>query len=252
MNAPLKKPVSSNLPIISEPIQRVQSGMHHDPFEVLGPHVQSDGSTLIRAFLPAAERFHLASRIDRWVLRHAIDWMQAVPDLTSIENLSVNLSGQSVGDRAFHRWANEVLTGAGADIRARLCFEITETAAVTNLTDAAAFIEQVRAAGVRVALDDFGAGASSFGYLKTLAVDFLKIDGQFIRDLVTDPLDDAAVRCFADVAKVVGIKTVAEFVEQEEVLERLRAIGVDFAQGFLLHRPVPIDELLAVAVQTAG
>ena len=232
------------------PVRGGPGGVHA---EVLLRLIGTDGALVPPgAFLPAAERFHLASRIDRWVLRHAIDWMQAVPDLTSIENLSVNLSGQSVGDRAFHRWANEVLTGAGADIRARLCFEITETAAVTNLADAAAFIEQVRAAGVRVALDDFGAGASSFGYLKTLAVDFLKIDGQFIRDLVTDPLDDAAVRCFADVAKVVGIKTVAEFVEQEEVLERLRAIGVDFAQGFLLHRPVPIDELLAVAVQTAG
>ena len=221
--------------------------------EVLLRLIGTDGALVPpAAFLPAAERFHLVSRIDRWVLRHAIDWMQSVPDLTSIENLSVNLSGQSVGDRAFHRWANEVLTGAGADIRARLCFEITETAAVTNLADAAAFIEQVRAAGVRVALDDFGAGASSFGYLKTLPVDFLKIDGQFIRDLVTDPLDEAAVRCFADVAKVVGIKTVAEFVDNEAVLARLRTIGIDFAQGVLLHRPVPIDELLALGCRAVA
>ena len=221
--------------------------------EVLLRLIGTDGALVPPgAFLPAAERFHLVSRIDRWVLRHAIDWMQSVPDLTSIENLSVNLSGQSIGDRAFHRWANEVLTGAGADIRARLCFEITETAAVTNLADAAAFIEQVRAAGVRVALDDFGAGASSFGYLKTLPVDFLKIDGQFIRDLVTDPLDEAAVRCFADVAKVVGIKTVAEFVDNEAVLARLRTIGIDFAQGVLLHRPVPIDELLALGCRAVA
>ena len=221
--------------------------------EVLLRLIGTDGALVPPgAFLPAAERFHLVSRIDRWVLRHAIDWMQSVPDLTSIENLSVNLSGQSIGDRAFHRWANEVLTGAGADIRARLCFEITETAAVTNLADAAAFIEQVRAAGVRVALDDFGAGASSFGYLKTLPVDFLKIDGQFIRDLVTDPLDEAAVRCFADVAKVVGIKTVAEFVDNEAVLARLRTIGIDFAQGVLLHRPVPIDELLELACRAVA
>jgi EAL domain-containing protein (putative c-di-GMP-specific phosphodiesterase class I) len=97
---------------------------------------------------------------------------------------------------------------------------------------------------VRVALDDFGAGASSFGYLKNMPVDYLKIDGQFIRDLVTDPLDEVAVRCFVDVAKVVRIKTVAEFVENDAVLQRLHSIGIDFAQGFLMHRPAPIVELL--------
>ena len=119
------------------------------------------------------------------------------------------------------------------------------TAAVTNLADAAVFIDQVRQQGVKVALDDFGAGAASFGYLKTLRVDTLKIDGQFVRDLVDDPLDEAAVRCFADVAKVMGLTTVAEFVDKAPVLERLHAMGVDFAQGYLLHEPAPIDELIA-------
>ena len=196
------------------------------------------------AFLPAAERFHLASRIDRWVLARSIAWMKRMTTPNELVTLSVNLSGQSVGDRAFHRWAIEVLSEAGDPICRRLCLEITETAAVTNLADAAVFIEQVRAVGVRVALDDFGAGASSFGYLKSMPVDFLKIDGQFIRDLVTDPLNEAAVRCFAEVARVVGMKTVAEFVDKPEVLARLRVIGVDYAQGFLLHRPEPIDALL--------
>ena len=97
---------------------------------------------------------------------------------------------------------------------------------------------------MRVALDDFGAGASSFGYLKNLPVDYLKIDGQFIRDLMTDPLDDVAVRCFVDVARVVGVRTVAEFVDQPEVLARLQAMGVDYAQGYLLHRPEPLSTLL--------
>jgi EAL domain-containing protein (putative c-di-GMP-specific phosphodiesterase class I) len=196
------------------------------------------------AFLPAAERFHLASRVDRWVLRRAAAWLKALPAIGVIEMLNVNLSGQSVGDRAFHAWAQEMLTRAGSEVCTRLCLEITETATVTNLADAAIFIDAVRKAGVRVALDDFGAGASSFGYLKTLSVDYLKIDGQFIRDLIDDPLDDAAVRCFADVAKVVGVKTVAEFVERPAVLERLRVIGVDYAQGYLIHRPEPIDLLL--------
>ncbi len=115
---------------------------------------------------------------------------------------------------------------------------------MTSLADAALFIEQMHSAGVRIALDDFGAGASSFGYLKSLSVDYLKIDGQFIRDLVDDPLDEAAVRCFVEVAKVVGIQTIAEFVDSPAVLERLRKIGVHFAQGFLIHKPEPIEHLL--------
>ena len=110
--------------------------------------------------------------------------------------------------------------------------------------DAARFIDQVRTLGVRVALDDFGAGASSFGYLKSLAIDCIKIDGQFIRDLVTDPLDEAAVRCFVDVAKVLAVRTVAEFVDRPEVLEKVRQLGIDFAQGYLLHRPEPLRALL--------
>ena len=213
--------------------------------EVLLRMKNANGSlALPGAFLPAAERFHLASRVDRWVLKKAFAWMNSLPTLEMIESLSVNLSGQSVGDRGFHAWANELLAEAGAAIRSKLCLEITETAAVTNLADAAIFIEQVRTAGVKVALDDFGAGASSFGYLKALPVDFLKIDGQFIRDLVTVPLDDVAVRCFVDVARVTGVQTVAEFVDQPAVLQRLREIGVDFAQGFLIHQPEPIDGLL--------
>jgi len=196
------------------------------------------------AFLPAAERFHLASRIDRWVLSKVIAWMQAQPSLAALEQLAVNLSGQSIGDRAFHRWALQQLHAAGPEICQRLCLEITETAAVTSLSDAAVFIQQLREVQVRVSLDDFGAGASSFGYLKSLGVDTLKIDGQFIRDLVTDPLDEAAVRCFVDVAQVVGLRTVAEFVDDPAVLSRLQAMGVDFAQGFLMHSPRPLDELL--------
>jgi EAL domain-containing protein (putative c-di-GMP-specific phosphodiesterase class I) len=154
------------------------------------------------------------------------------------------LSGQSVGDRTFHRWAFETLEQAGAAVCGRLCLEITETAAITKLADAAAFIEQVRALGVRVALDDFGAGASSFGYLKDLDVDFIKIDGRFVRGILTDAVDAAAVRCFIEVAKTVEIETVAEFVESETARDRLTEMGVDFVQGYLIHRPAPIDDLL--------
>ncbi len=213
--------------------------------EVLLRMVDTDGSEVLPgAFLPAAERFHLASRIDRWVLRQSVAHLKGVEDLSSVATLCINLSGQSIGDRAFHRQAIEVLTLAGPDICQRLCLEITETSAITNMADASLFIEEVHKLGIRVALDDFGAGASSFGYLKSLKVDLIKIDGQFIRDLLDDPLDDAAVRCFVDVARVVGVKTVAEFVDRPAVLERVRELGIDFAQGFLLHRPQLLSEVL--------
>ena len=120
-----------------------------------------------------------------------------------------------------------------------------------NLADASSFIEQVSRLGVRVALDDFGAGASSFGYLKNLAVDILKIDGQFIKDLMDDPLDDVAVRCFIDAARVVGLKTVAEFADKPAVLCRVRELGIDYAKGFLVHKPEPIDLLSELSSVTA-
>jgi len=220
--------------------------------EALLRMVDADGGLVLPgAFLPAAERFHLSSRIDRWVLRRACEWLLAQTDLTPIELLCINLSGRSIGDRVFHQHALEILATAGGAVCQRICLEVTETAAVTNLADAALFIEQVRRLGVRIALDDFGAGASSFGYLKTLVVDMLKIDGQFIRDLLDDPLDDVAVRCFVDVARVMGLKTVAEFVDRPELLQRLGEIGVDYAQGFLLHKPEPIDQLVGTAGETS-
>lgn len=230
-----------------ENLTEKDAGIHA---EVLLRMLDTDGSIIPpTAFLPAAERFHLASRIDRWVLRNSIDWLKSLDKTApTIEMLCINLSGQSIGDRAFHRQAVDMLKDAGEVICAKICIEITETAAVTNLSDASLFIEQVSVLGVRVALDDFGAGASSFGYLKNLAVDILKIDGQFIKDLMDDPLDDVAIRCFVDVAKVCGLKTVAEFVDKPAVLKRVHELGIDYAQGFLLHKPEPIYIALAQQV----
>lgn len=223
-------------------LKNAQPGVHA---EVL-LRMRSDDGTLVLpgAFLPTAERFHLACRVDRWVLRRAVSWMQALPEISVIGTLSVNLSGQSVGDRAFHAWAKDLLTQAGPAVCARLCLEVTEAEVLSNLADATVFIETVRGCGARVALDDFGAGAAGFGYLKALPVDCLKIDGQFIRELPCDPLNEVAVRSFIDVAKVMGLQTVAKFVEQAAVLGDLRALGVDHVQGSLLHRPEPIDSLL--------
>lgn len=209
----------------------------------------SDGEIISPAvFLPAAERFHLASRIDRWVLEHVIHWLNALPEIEVIDTLCINLSGKSIGDRAFHAYTLEQLKCAGKKICARICFEITETAMVSNMVDASLFIEQVRLLGVRVALDDFGAGASSFGYLKTMDVDILKIDGQFIKGMIENPLDESAVRCFVDVAAIAGLKTVAEYVESQEILNHVRSLGIDFAQGYLINQPAHLNLILANAV----
>jgi len=243
---------------IAEALDENRFSLYAQRIEPLGPHIGGlhaevllrmidlDGSMISPGlFLPAAERFLMATRIDRWVLRRTIEWMLGVADLGHLERINVNLSGQSVGDLEFHRWAIALLAGSGERICRRLCLEITETAAVTHVLDAAAFVDQVRALGVQIALDDFGAGASSFGYLKTLKVDYLKIDGQFIRGLPDDRLDTATVRCFVDVARAMGIETVAEYVDRPVALECIREMGVDFAQGFLLHRPAPICELVS-------
>ena len=241
---------------IERALDEGQFELYHQRIEALGAsrglHAEillrlrdDDGAVLLPArFMPAAERFHLAPRIDRWVLEHTLSSMLAMDGQAGLDLVCVNLSGRSVGDRAFHRRAVTLLEGAGPAVCAKLCLEITETSAVTNMADAIVFVERVRALGVRVALDDFGAGASSFGYLKALKVDLVKIDGQFIRGLLTDPLDEAAVRSFIEVARVLGVKTVAEFVDRPEVLARLRELGVDYAQGFLLHRPEPWSNAL--------
>jgi diguanylate cyclase len=231
--------------LFAQRIEELGKKSHGIRAEALLRMVQDDGELVPPGtFLPAAERFHLASRIDKWVMQHALAWLKSLPDSRVIRTLSINLSGHSIGDRAFHRHAIESFREAGSRICQQVCVEITETAAVTNLGDAAAFIAQIRALGVQVALDDFGSGASSFGYLKNLPVDYLKIDGQFVRDVVDDPLDEAAVRCFAEVARIVGVRTVAEFVDRPEVLAKLRSLGIDYAQGFLLHRPAPLNDLL--------
>ena len=227
------------------PLGGVAGGAHA---EVLVRMLSRDGALILPGtFLPAAERYNLAPRIDRWVVQRALDWLGRPTHRHAVETLSVNMSGHSLEDPAFHAWTCAKLDAAGSELCARLCFEITETAAMSNFAQASAFISALRLRGVRIALDDFGAGASSFGYLKRLAVDYLKIDGQFVRGLLTDALDDAALRCFVDVAKVVGIRTIAECVESQAVMLRLERMGIDFAQGNHIHRALPIDDLLTFA-----
>ncbi len=205
-----------------------------------------EGDVLIEpgGFLPVAERYALASRIDRWVVGEVFDWLSRVPHrLGSIDSLSINLSGQSVSDPEFQQFMIERLQALRFDRRV-LCFEVTETSAITHLQNSIRFFEVLRSFGARVALDDFGSGMSSFTYLKNLPVDDLKIDGQFMRQLGTDAFDQATVRAICEVARASGKKTVAEGIETPEVAAMLREFGVDYGQGYLWHVPAPLATLL--------
>ncbi len=222
---------------------RPDAGAAH--YEILVRMIDEHGALVLPgAFMPAAERYQLVGRIDRWVLHNVLDWLREHDaSLDAVGMLAINLSGHSIGDRGFHRYAEDILRESGVDGR-RICFEVTETATIANMGDATRFFAAMRALGCRFALDDFGSGLSSFGYLKTLPVDFLKIDGQFVRDAHADALDQATVRCIRDLARVVGKQTIAEWVESAEVLALMRAMDIDFAQGYAVHRPEPIDAIL--------
>ncbi len=189
------------------------------------------------AFIPAAERFGVMSTVDRWVVKTAFDWLAEHP---SEEGLSINLSGQSLGDEGFLNFVEEQFRATRVSPR-RICFEITETAAIANWNRATHFIAALRVLGCRFALDDFGSGMSSFGYLKSLAVDFIKIDGAFVRDMIDDEVDYAMVEAVNRIGHVMGIRTTAEYVENDQILEKLRELGVDFAQGFGIHAPQPLE-----------
>ncbi|MCX4175478.1 MULTISPECIES: EAL domain-containing protein [Paraburkholderia] len=212
---------------------------------------ESDGTLVLPdVFLSAAERFHMASRIDRWVVKCVFAWMTHHRDqLDHVDSIAVNLSGQSIGDHAFHRYVRDLADSFQFDTH-KLCFEVTETAAITNLSVATEFVQSLRLRGMHFALDDFGSGASSFGYLKALPVDYLKIDGQFITNLEHDPIDQAMVRCICDVAKAVGKQTIAEFVETAAVAALLRDMGADYIQGYFVHVPAPMEEVLLRGVDT--
>jgi Amt family ammonium transporter len=204
--------------------------------------MEDDRGDLVTAqhFLPAAERYHLAPRLDRWVVARAIAWLDSRPESAG-DTCCINLSGQSVADPEFPRFVLDRLTHRRA-LGSSLCFEITETALIANLERARASMETLAQAGCRFALDDFGKGHSSFAYLRNLPVQILKIDGGFVRGIAESDDDFRLLELINDLGHVTGKRTVAESVESEPVLERLRAIGVDFAQGYHLGRPMPIDE----------
>jgi EAL domain-containing protein (putative c-di-GMP-specific phosphodiesterase class I) len=193
------------------------------------------------AFIPAAERYHLIASIDRWVI-HAAFVSLACRALSHGDDtcFAINLSGQSLGDDAFLEYVLEEIEATGVS-PARICFEITETAAVGNLAQAVQFIDTLRELGCRFILDDFGSGLSSFAYLKNLHVDYLKIDGAFVRDMLGSSVQRALVESIHQIGQVMGIRTIAESVENRETLDLLLEIGVDYAQGWAIAMPEPLS-----------
>ena len=199
------------------------------------------------AFLYRAERSGLIQAIDGWVVRKAIALIAEHARAGLKLVLNVNLSGKSIGDRKLAALTEEALAEAGID-PARLIFELTETAAISNIEEAKAFAIRLHGRGCRFALDDFGAGFGSFYYLKSFPFDYLKIDGDFIRGLAASPMNQLVVSAIVSIARGMGKKTIAEFVADEEAVRLLRKIGVDFAQGYHIGVPRPVSELL----QTTG
>ena len=194
-------------------------------------------------FIPAAERYHLMPSVDRWVVRHALQVLKGRKSWQDGDLFAINLSGQSLGDDSFLDFVQTELDKAGID-SSRICFEITETAAVAKLRSAQRFISILRKRGCLFALDDFGSGLSSFAYLKRLPVDFLKIDGRFVRDIVSDPVDYAMVESINQLGHVMGVRTIGESVENANILAELRKLGIDYAQGFGIHVHEPLYDYI--------
>jgi len=229
------------------PIQGNVGGVRGLHYELLLRMRDEQGNTVNPgAFLPAAERYHYSARLDRWVISRALNWLSHHPEhLAGLSLCSINLSGHSLADETLDRFLLEVFAHYEVPPE-KICFEITETAAVANLGNAQRLIRVLRGRGCRFALDDFGSGLSSFAYLKQFPVDFLKIDGMFVKDIASNPIDLAMVRAINEIGHVMGKQTIAEFVEDAEVLARLRELGVDYGQGYHLGGPQPL-ELLASA-----
>ncbi|MEM7707575.1 MAG: DUF1631 family protein [Pseudomonadota bacterium] len=215
-----------------------------DHFEVLCRMRAEDGSLVgPEKFIPPAEAYGRIHYLDEWVFRAAFNALNASPVKDRIARLSINLSGKTFGRPRFLTFIQNLFEETGIE-PSKICFEITETAAISNLARCTDFLRELRYLGCRFSLDDFGTGLSSFSYLKHLPVDYLKIDGSFIRDISSSAADYGLVKTINEIGHFLGKETVAEFVENEEVLNHLREIGLDFAQGFGIERPRPLQEIL--------
>jgi diguanylate cyclase (GGDEF)-like protein/PAS domain S-box-containing protein len=222
------------------------SSSTNEHYELLVRMIDEQGNIIPPgAFLPAAERYDLISKLDHWVIDQALTLLANNSNfLNKIDFISINLSGPSMTNPEILSFITRHLKESAVPSE-KICFEVTETAAITNLNRATEFITTLKELGCRFALDDFGSGLSSFGYLKNLPVDFLKIDGIFVKNIIDDAIDRAMVKSINEIGHVMGMETIAEFVENDEIKGMLREIGVNFAQGYGIAKPIPFEELLA-------
>jgi diguanylate cyclase (GGDEF)-like protein/PAS domain S-box-containing protein len=229
-----------------QPLQKHEPGAHYELLlrmrDETGKIVSPDN------FINAAERYGITPQIDRWVVEHALRWLVSEADERErLALCSINLSGQSLGDADFLPFVQKLLKSSGID-GTKICFEITETAAIASFSQANRFIAALKEEqGCKFALDDFGTGLSSFGYLKHFPVDFLKIDGSFVKEILRDPIDREMVRSINEIGHLTGKQTIAEFAENEEIINMLRSLGVDYAQGYGISAPTRI---LKIAVNS--
>ena len=219
---------------------------HGDRAEILVRLLDDQGELVLPdIFIPAAERYGQMVAIDRWVVSHSLSALRARRAAVPAISYSINISGQSLGEEQFLNFVIEELRQSEVH-PSTVCFEITETAAIANLTHAIRFISSLRARGCQFALDDFGMGLSSFAYLRTLPVDYIKIAGPFITSMADSPVDNAIVEAIHRIGGVMGIKTIAESVQDDATLEKLKLAGVDYAQG---NR---VGEVTALRANVAG
>ena len=238
--------------LYAQPVAPIKDSSRAQHFEILLRMKGDDGEILTpAAFMPAAERYQMMPMVDRWVIRNSLrllgkKWkhIEATKPV-----FCINLSGQSLTNTGFYAYIRDELQKSKIP-PASICFEITETAAISNIDDAIALMDSLRSYGCRFSLDDFGAGLSSFGYLKRLPVDYLKIDGSFIREITTDNVSRSMVQAFCTIGQTMGLSIVAEFVADTGAVAILRDIGVDFVQGFGIGKPAPIKETIRALRQT--
>ncbi len=234
---------NNHFELYAQPIAPIITESPHERYELLIRMISSDGGIIPPgSFIPAAERYKLMYRVDQWVINEAL-WLFAEHSSAFSNTIfSINLSGFSLTQKSLLDYIKSKFDEYQVPYQ-NFCFEITETAAITNLSTARDFMHELKKLGCSFALDDFGSGLSSFAYLKSLPVDYLKIDGSFIKDILDDPIDASMVAAINTIGHEMGLTTVAEFVESMEIMLQLKEIGVDYAQGFCIGEPAPLKRL---------
>lgn len=218
---------------------------YHDHYEILLGMTDDLGEqSSLQEFINAAENYKRMADIDRWVIKTSFKWIaNHRTQLDHVSSFSINLSGHSLNDLGLMEFVMEQMRITNVPI-GKICFEITETLGIANLSDAADFIKRFKTTGCRFSLDDFGSGMSSYGYLKSLPVDYLKIDGVFVKEMATNPNDYAVVKSISEIGHFMGKKIIAEYVQDDETIQLLQDLGVDYAQGYGIEKPRPLDDIL--------